>query len=306
MSAGRSSHDFALILGRLDVVEDVLEVDVVQVPAPPRQRAREEVVEACAGTCASSPARSCARRSPDQLVREPAAGLEEAVLRLVGVRSRTCTRCGFLDYVGVCATRRHFRLVGHVALLLELLGELRASRLHNTPTHEDVDVIGSDVVEDPLVVRVRARPSRADEPFTPLATTRSASMSSPESVSPSTAMRGFSIAICRISTCFLAAREAVVEVARRSSRLTLSGPSGRGARAELGNRDRIADAVVPRPHGVDRAAQEARHGDANRGGTETRGRGSLRALVGAELRHVLPSKRRRPSVISCAGWTISA
>ena len=53
-----------LILGRLDVVEDVVEVDVVQVAAPLRHRARVEVVEAAGGgTSASSRARSCARRS---------------------------------------------------------------------------------------------------------------------------------------------------------------------------------------------------------------------------------------------------
>ena len=43
--------------------------------------------------------------------------------------------------------------------------------------------------------------------FTPPATTLSASMSSPESVSSSTAIRGFSIAICRISTRFFSPPE---------------------------------------------------------------------------------------------------
>ena len=65
--------------------------------------------------------------------------------------------------------------------------------------------------------------------------------------------------------------------------------------------DRVVDAAVPRlAHGVDRAAQEARHGDAgNRVRIlEREEEAALRALVGAELRHVLAVEEERPSVIS--------
>ena len=54
-----------LILGRLDVVEDVVEVDLGDVAAPlSAAGARRSSRATCAGTCASSRARSCARRSP--------------------------------------------------------------------------------------------------------------------------------------------------------------------------------------------------------------------------------------------------
>ena len=45
MSSGRSSQLAAMLLGRADEVEDVGEVDVGQVGAPPRHRARVEVLE---------------------------------------------------------------------------------------------------------------------------------------------------------------------------------------------------------------------------------------------------------------------
>src|SRR6266705_3009532 len=40
-----------------------------------------------------------------------------------------------------------------VALLLELVGQLRAAGLHDPPAHHHVYVVRGDVVQDPLVVR---------------------------------------------------------------------------------------------------------------------------------------------------------
>jgi hypothetical protein len=67
-----------LLLGRLDVVEDVLEVDVVQVAAPLRQRTREEVVEALVPELAH-PVRLVLVLGDrlDQLVREPRPDLKK-------------------------------------------------------------------------------------------------------------------------------------------------------------------------------------------------------------------------------------
>ena len=92
-----------LILGRLDVVEDVLEVDVVQVAAPLRQRAREEVVETLVPELAHPVGLVLVLGDRlDQLVREPATGLEEIVLRLVGVREAVLVLAAdSLDDVGL-------------------------------------------------------------------------------------------------------------------------------------------------------------------------------------------------------------
>ena len=70
-----------LVLGRLDVVEDVVEVDLGDVAAPRGQRARVEVVERLVPELAH-PVRLVLVRGDrvDELVREPAAGLEEVVL----------------------------------------------------------------------------------------------------------------------------------------------------------------------------------------------------------------------------------
>jgi hypothetical protein len=70
-----------LLLGRADVIEDVLEVDVVQVPAPLRQRAGQEVVERLVAELPHPVRLVLVRRDRvDQLVREAPAGLEEVVL----------------------------------------------------------------------------------------------------------------------------------------------------------------------------------------------------------------------------------
>jgi hypothetical protein len=75
-----------LLLGRADVVVDVLEVDVVDVAAPLRQRARKEVVERLVAEL-PHPVRLVLvlRDRLDDLVIQPASGLEEVVLRLVRV-----------------------------------------------------------------------------------------------------------------------------------------------------------------------------------------------------------------------------
>ena len=69
-----------LLLGRADVVVDVLEVDVVDVAAPLRQRARKEVVERLVAEL-PHPLRLVLvlRDRLDDLVVQPAAGLEEVV-----------------------------------------------------------------------------------------------------------------------------------------------------------------------------------------------------------------------------------
>ena len=75
-----------LILGRLDVVEDVVEVDLGDVAAPRRHRARVEVVERLVAELAHPVGLVLVLRDRlDELVREAAAGLEEVVLRLVGI-----------------------------------------------------------------------------------------------------------------------------------------------------------------------------------------------------------------------------
>src|SRR5439155_24103021 len=75
-----------MLLGSADVVVNVLEVDVVQDPAPLRQRACEEVVERLVPELAH-PGRLVLVLGDrlDDLVRDAAARLEEVVLRLVRV-----------------------------------------------------------------------------------------------------------------------------------------------------------------------------------------------------------------------------
>jgi hypothetical protein len=70
-----------LLLGRLDVVVDVVEVDVGQVSAPHRQRPREEVVEAPVPELPHPVGLVLVGRDGvDQLVVDPAPRLEEVVL----------------------------------------------------------------------------------------------------------------------------------------------------------------------------------------------------------------------------------
>ena len=127
-----------------------------------------------------------------------------------------------------------------VALGLELMRELGATVGDDPPVDEDVHEVRRDVVEDALVVRdderARLGPTSA---FTPFATIRSASMSRPESVSSSTAIFGFSIAICRISTRFFSPPEKPsLRYRDASSRGTLrSSIAASRLRPELGDRD---------------------------------------------------------------------
>ena len=126
--------------------------------------------------------------------------------------------------------------------------------------------------------------------LTPWATIFSVSMSRPESVLSSTAMRGFSIAICRISTLLLSAREAVVQVAhgelpRHLQVLHLRQELG----AELLHRDRVVLAAGAR-------LAQALSAERRKLVTVTPGiawvleggRAPLRAFVGPHLNDVLP------------------
>ncbi len=70
-----------LVLGRLDVVEDVVEVDLAEVPAPLGHRARVEVVQALVPELTHPVGLVLVRRDGvDELVRDAAAALEEVVL----------------------------------------------------------------------------------------------------------------------------------------------------------------------------------------------------------------------------------
>ena len=73
-----------LLLGRADVIEDAVEVDLADVPAPFRERAREEVVERLEAEL-PHPVRLVLVLGDggDELVREPSARLEEVVLGVV-------------------------------------------------------------------------------------------------------------------------------------------------------------------------------------------------------------------------------
>ena len=94
-----------------------------------------------------------------------------------------------------------------------------------------------------------------------------------------------------LDALLLAAGEPVVEVARRELAADLEAVHLREQLvAELGNRHRVLDAAVPRlAHGVDRAAQEARHRHARdrMRVLEREEQAALRALVRRHLGHVL-------------------
>ena len=94
-----------------------------------------------------------------------------------------------------------------------------------------------------------------------------------------------------LDALLLAAGEAVVEIARGELAADLQVVHLREELlAELRDRDRVVDAAVPRlADGVDRAAQEARHGHAGDRVRVLEGEeeAALRALVRPQLRHVL-------------------
>ena len=91
------------------------------------------------------------------------------------------------------------------------LGELGAAGRDDAAVEQDVDDVGREVLEDPLVVRdeqdAELGPRRRAPRSMPWATTPSASMSRPESVSSSTAKSGSIIAIWRISLRFFSPPE---------------------------------------------------------------------------------------------------
>ena len=100
-----------LLLGRLDVVVDVVEVDPGEISAPGRQRPGEEVVERLVAHL-PHPVRLVLvlRDRLDDLVRDPPARLEEVVLRLVRVREPVLHRVVGADpltiSVSVCADHK--------------------------------------------------------------------------------------------------------------------------------------------------------------------------------------------------------
>ncbi len=92
-----------LLLGRLDVVVDVLEVDPGEVGAPVRHRPGEEVVEALVPEV-PHPLRLVLVLGDrlDDVVRDASARLEEVVLGLVGVREPVLVvRADLADDVGL-------------------------------------------------------------------------------------------------------------------------------------------------------------------------------------------------------------
>ena len=184
MSAGRSSQRLGLLLGRLDVVVDVVEVDAGDVAAPGRQRAREEVVERAVAELPHPVGLVLVLGDRlDELVRQAAARLEEVVLRRRRIRgsrtsrrSRSRSRWTISFSSSICVIRPRSAAsvpTGSAAVLgvpflvpelLQLIRELGAAGLHDLPVDEDVDVVRLDVVEDPLVVRDHERAHvRADE-----------------------------------------------------------------------------------------------------------------------------------------------
>ena len=202
----------ALLLGRLQVVEDVLEVDLAEVAAPRGHRARAEVLERLQAEV-PHPLRLVLVLGDlrDDLGIQATLRLEDGDLWIVEAVLVVVADAGNDLGLG----RRHqvntsdcFGQEGVVALRLELVGELRTAALDDSAVDDDVDEVGLDVVEDALVVRDHEHAlSGLASLRTPSATTLSASMSSPESVSSRTAMRGFSIAICRISARFFSPPE---------------------------------------------------------------------------------------------------
>ena len=171
--------------------------------------------------------------------------------------------------------------------------ELRPSFFHDTPVDEHVHEIGGDVVEDPLVVGdhqgAHLRPDellhapgddaeRVDvEPGVGLVENRDPRLQHCH--------------LQDLDPLLLAAREAVVEIARRELARDLEPVHLReDLLAELGNRDRIVLAAVLRlADRVDRAAQEARDRHAGDGVRvlEREEEAALGALVCLELEDAL-------------------
>ena len=180
-----------------------------------------------------------------------------------------------------------------VALRLELLRQLGAARGDDPAVHEDVHVVGGDVVEDPLVVRDHERAHlRADELVDALRDDLErvdveAGVGLVEDRDPRLQHRHLQ----DLDALLLAAREAVVEVALRELARHLQVLHRREQLgAELLHGDRVVLAAVRRlALRVDRAAQEARDRDARDRVRvlEREEEALLGALVGPQLGHVL-------------------
>ena len=170
--------------------------------------------------------------------------------------------------------------------------ELRASFFHDTPVDEHVDEIGRDVVEDPLVVRDHERAHlRADELLDAVGDdAQRVDVETGVGLVEHGDLRLEHRHLQDLDALLLAAREAVVEVARRELARDLE-PVHRGEQvlAELRDRDRVVLARARLANRVDRAAQEARHRHARDGVRvlEREEEAALRALVRAERHEVL-------------------
>ena len=101
----------------------------------------------------------------DDVVRDPSPGLEEVVLRLVGVREAVLVvGADPPDDIGLVlcahASTPSATLDGRerlVALRLELVRELWPALGDDPAAHEDVDVVRLDVAQDALIVRDQER-----------------------------------------------------------------------------------------------------------------------------------------------------
>ena len=126
-----------LVLGRLDVVVDVVEVDAGEVAAPGRHRARFEVVEGLEPKVPHPLGLVLVLGDRlDDLAREPALGLEEVILGIV--KAELVIVADLTDDLGLrCGHRRRLLRLGReglVAVRLELLGELRPAFLTIRPS----------------------------------------------------------------------------------------------------------------------------------------------------------------------------
>ena len=192
-----------------------------------------------------------------------------------------------------CATSDAGRDECLVALGLELVGELRAAVGDDTPVDEDVHEVRRDVVEDALVVRDHERARLGADELV------HAVRDDLERVDVETRVGLVEHGDLRLQhrhlqdldALLLAAGEAVVQIPRRELARDLELLHRRQqVGAELGNRNRIVLAAARRlAVRVDRAPQEARHGDAGDRVRVLEGEeeAALRALVRAELGQVL-------------------
>ena len=244
-----------LVLGRLDVVEDRVEVDLVQArhAAPGRHRPREEVVERLVAELPHPVRLVLVRRDRvDQLVREAAARLEEVVLRLVRVREavlRQVVGTDLLDdlVLGLAHTATSLPLL--VAGCLELLGELRAALLDDPAADEHVHEVGLDVVEDPLVVRDHERAHVGADELLHAAgdDLQRVDVEAGVGLVEHRDLRAQHRHLQDLDPLLLAAREPVVQVARRELAAHLQAVHLREELlAELRHRHRVLDAAVPR------------------------------------------------------------